>query len=193
MLGKAHKHLHARARSDSALMLAYRTGDAKAFELLYVRYKDSLFAYFRRNTNDEALSRELFQDVWMSVIQGRDKYQDTAPFNRWLYRIAHNRLVDHYRYVHSRSQTETLDNARVSTLAAPLQPQEIVAASEDRERLNRAIQQLPLPQRDVFVMRMQWRLGLSEIADIVGESRETIKSRLRYAGNKVRAYLRGES
>ena len=191
MLDKAENRAKEPARSDGTLMLAYRTGDVQAFELLYKRYKDGLFAYFLRNCTDHAQARELFQDVWMSVIQGRDKYQEAIPFSRWLYRIAHNRLVDHYRYVSSRTLDQQVQHELISAIASPLQPHEIAAASQDRHLIDRAIQKLPSPQRDALVMRMEWRLGLDEIADIVGESRETVKSRLRYASNKLRMYLRG--
>lgn len=187
---KAESRFDTESRSDSTLMLAYRTGDVQAFEIIYKRYKDGLFAYFMRNTNDNARSRELFQDVWMSVIQGREKYQETAPFSSWLYRIAHNRLVDHYRYLSSRTEDEQFNHEIVSSISSPMQPQEILAVSEDRQRLDKAVQKLPVAQRNVFVMRMELRLGMGEIAEITGVERETVKSRLRYACNKMRTFLR---
>ncbi len=171
-------------------MLAYCTGDVRAFELLYKRYKDSLYAYFLRSTDNKAVAGELFQDVWMRLIQSRDKYQDNALFSSWLFRIAHNRLIDHYRYRSKRKHDDQLQHEFVSTIASPLQPQEIISCSQDRQRLNKAIQKLPSAQRDVLIMRMEWQLNLEEIANIVGEPRETVKSRLRYAGNKLRMYLR---
>ena len=190
MLGNAEKSTQKPAQSDSTLMLAYRTGDVGAFELLYKRYKDGLFAYFVRNTNNEVRARELFQDVWMSIIQGRDNYQESERFSAWLYRIAHNRLVDHYRYMHSRRQPVAAGYEAVSAIASPLRPQEVITYSQDRKRLNRALGKLPPLRRDELIMRLEWRLGLAEIAGIIGEPKEIVKSRLRYATNKLRMYLR---
>ena len=180
-------------RSDGMLMMAWQTGDPEAFGLIYKRHKDGLYAYFVRHTGNSARAGELFQDVWMSVIQGRDKFQDTAPFKHWLYRIAHNRMVDYYRYIGSRTEDDHFNHEVISRIEAPLQPEEIACAAEDRERLDAAVQTLPPAQRDVFVMRMEWQLGVGEIADITGELRETIKSRLRYACNKIRDILRSTS
>ena len=78
-------------------MLAYAGGDAGAFERLYRRHKDGLYRYFLRHTEGRDMAAELFQDVWKGLIQARERYRPDAPFSAWLYRLAHNRLVDHYR------------------------------------------------------------------------------------------------
>jgi len=84
-------------RSDEELMLAFAKQDASAFETLYARHKDALYRYFLRHINNEATCQELFQDLWMKVINAKENYQVTAKFKTWLYTLAHNRLVDWYR------------------------------------------------------------------------------------------------
>ncbi len=78
-------------------MAAYRAGDAAAFDALYARHRGGVFRYFRRHTGNPALADELFQDVWMRLIDARARYEPQARFTTWLYTIAHNRLMDHFR------------------------------------------------------------------------------------------------
>src|SRR5688572_28947603 len=82
---------------DEELMLAYRDGAAGAFDELYRRHRAPLYRYLLRQCRDAAAAEELFQDVWMNVIRARSSYAVTARFTTYLYRLAHNRLIDHYR------------------------------------------------------------------------------------------------
>ena len=86
-----------RLRSDEALMLAYQRGDTAAFDCLYHRHKDGLFAFLYRSCSRRAVVEELTQDAWMGVINSAPTYQSDARFRTWLYQIAHNRLVDFWR------------------------------------------------------------------------------------------------
>jgi RNA polymerase sigma-70 factor (ECF subfamily) len=83
--------------SDEQLMLAYAGGDAAAFEALYARHKGPLFRFVLRSVKGQAQAEELFQEVWMRAIEARARYRPEAKFSTWLYTIAHNRLVDHWR------------------------------------------------------------------------------------------------
>src|SRR5688572_6213021 len=83
--------------SDEELMLSYRDGDAGAFDVLYSRHKGGMYRYLLRQCREAAVAEELFQDVWMNLIRARAGYTVQAKFTAWLYRLAHNRLIDHYR------------------------------------------------------------------------------------------------
>src|SRR5258706_8285412 len=85
------------AASDEELMLAYAGGDAGAFEALYAKHKGALFRFVLRSMKARGEAEEVFQDVWMRVIEARTRYTPTAKFTTWLYTIAHHRLVDHWR------------------------------------------------------------------------------------------------
>src|SRR5258706_13772906 len=82
---------------DEQLMLAYREGDAGAFELLYKRHKGALFRFVLRSIRDRATAEELYQEIWMRAIEARARYEVQAKFTTWLYTIAHHRTVDHCR------------------------------------------------------------------------------------------------
>jgi len=79
--------------ADEELMLAYKNGDAMAFETLYQRHKGSLYRYMLRQCASRAVAEELFQDVWMSIIRTRKRYYSSAKFSTYLFRVAHNRLM----------------------------------------------------------------------------------------------------
>src|SRR5712664_4738850 len=83
--------------ADEELMLSYGGGDARAFETLYRRHRGPLYRFLLRQVGDAATAEELFQDVWMRVIDSRGRYEARAKFTSWVYAIAHNRLMDFYR------------------------------------------------------------------------------------------------
>ena len=86
--------------TDEALMCAYAEGDTAAFDQLYQRHKDALYRYIFRQLGNESLVAEQFQEVWGKLIAKRESYQahkNQAQFKTWLYRIAHNQMVDCYR------------------------------------------------------------------------------------------------
>src|SRR5262245_52513625 len=86
-----------RMPTDEELMLAFAAGDAGAFDVLYLRHKGAVFRYFRRQVALTAAAEELFQDVWLRLIDARASYAPRAKFTTWLFTIAHNRLMDHFR------------------------------------------------------------------------------------------------
>lgn len=183
--------------ADERLMLAYAAGRADAFDRLYARHKGPVFRYLVRHCNDAKLAEELFQDVWTNVIRVRASYAPTAKFTTWLYTLAHNRLVDHWR---SRGQLgfvsidgEDDDDDRAAALALPGartdEPETRVAAREVGARIAAALASLPAVQRDAFLLQQEAGMSLAQIAELTGAGEETVKSRLRYATAKLRAAL----
>ena len=180
-------------RDDAQLMRAYAHGDAAAFEQLYARHKQALFRYVRNSCGNEAVAHELYQDIWLHVIKGRSTYHAESPFNAWLYRIARNRLIDHYRKQPAIADSPLDPNLPVSQLSnlvtTPLRPDEIADLSERAHVLHAAVQALPAAQREAVLLRHIAGMSLQEVADLLGEGTETIKSRLRYATAKLRSHL----
>lgn len=174
--------------SDEALMLRYKDGDAAAFESLYRRHKGALYRYTLRSCDSHAIAEELFQDIWSGVIAARSRYTDSAKFTTWLYHIAHNRLVDHYRANGKWDEFLVEDEvAEDCAVAAPhSQPEKQSELNRQIKRLLECIEQLPAPQKQVFLLKEEAGLALEAIAGMVKESREAIKSRMRYAIGKLR-------
>ncbi len=176
--------------SDEELMLAYRAGEASAFDVLYARHRGGVFRYLRRQTGNAAVAEELFQDVWLKLIAARAGYEPRAKFTTWLFTIAHNRLMDHFRSS-GRAALVSYDDDPIDEPAADTpRPEEWLARKQDAARLLGAIEALPAAQREAFLLQQEGELSLDEIAAVTGVNRETAKSRLRYALAKLRATLR---
>jgi RNA polymerase sigma-70 factor (ECF subfamily) len=168
---------------DEQLMLAYRGGDAGAFEVLYSRHRARLFRFVLRSIKSRATAEELYQEVWMRVIEARATYKATARFTTWLYTIAHNRMVDHWRK--SGLALVALDGEDV-----PANDPDPLQHAQGREALARfaaALEKLPPAQREAFLLHEEGGLTVAEIAAATGSNEEAAKSRLRYALAKLRA------
>lgn len=188
--------------TDEALMLRFGEGNAPAFEVLYARHKGPLFRYFRRQS-DEAHAEELFQEVWMRVIKARGNYTVEAKFTTWLYRIAHNRLVDHYRASGKRleqsldqlesdpssEEARTTEHEPLLADAPSARPDEAAFRQQQLASFGAALDALPPEQREAFILREDGGLSLDQIAETTGVGRETAKSRLRYAVSRLRKTL----
>jgi RNA polymerase sigma-70 factor, ECF subfamily len=175
---------------DDELMLRYRDGDAVAFEALYRRHRAPLYRFLLRQLGDTGRAEEIFQDVWMRVIDARERYQPRARFTSWLYAIAHNGLMDHHRA----DRADRLDPEESERVLDELPADDLPAhvwldRKRAAERLFAALARLPDTQREAFLLQQEGELSVEEIAQATGVSRETAKSRLRYAVAKLRASL----
>jgi RNA polymerase sigma factor (sigma-70 family) len=175
--------------SDEALMLAWAGGEPAAFEQLYARHRGRLYRFLLRQLRNGALADELFQDVWQRVIAARSGWRPEAAFTTWLYRIAHNRLADHWRAQQHRPSAPTDGDERAARVPDPDTPERTLSDFEQRRRLQLALDELPPEQREALLLRLEQELTLEEIGAITGVGRETVKSRLRYAMEKLRARL----
>jgi len=177
------------APSDEALMLSYAAGDPRAFETLYGRHRERLYRFLAGQLRDPALADELFQDTWQRVIAAREGWRPEAAFATWLYRIARNLLADHWRARRHRPPAPADADERVARVAGDDSPEMTLSEFEQRRSLALALEELPDEQREVVLLRLQQELTLEQIGEITGVGRETVKSRLRYAMDKLRARL----
>ncbi len=167
--------------------MQYRGGALPAFEMLYRRHKDPLYRYLLRGCAQPEVAAELFQEVWASLVRVRLSYEPRAKFSTWLYRMAHNRLVDHLRL--APRTPLALDEALIPAAAEHERPEARALAGESAARLRLALAALPAEQREAFLLHEEAGLSLEEIAQVSGVGRETVKSRLRYGLAKLREAL----
>ena len=167
--------------TDEQLMHRYAKGNAQAFDQLYDRHRGPLYRYFLRQVNNPTTANDLYQGTWEKIIKARCSYRPTAPFTVWMYRIAHNHLVDHYR----RSRpAETMEaDTLIDRGSDPIQD---VMDGEQRDNLWAGIIALPTEQKNTLLLKLETGLRMEDIARVTGVSRETVKSRLRYAVNKLK-------
>jgi RNA polymerase sigma-70 factor, ECF subfamily len=178
--------------SDEALMIAYRDGDAAAFADLYARHRGGVYRFILRQCGNRATADELFQDVWMNLIGARERYQPSAKFSTFLYQVARNRVIDHFR-AHGRNLEDAQDpeNPADPPAAAVHQPERQLESRQTAARLLALVDALPAPQREAFLLHEEGGLTLEEIAQVTGVGRETVKSRLRYAVSRLREGMEG--
>jgi RNA polymerase sigma-70 factor, ECF subfamily len=180
------------SEDDAGLMARYAQGDMRAFELLYSRHRSALYRYLARHARDPEVTNDLFQEVWSKVIANRSRYEPRAKFRTFLFRIAHNCFIDHYRRQSLRPKQEYADGEDwEDALPAPAHesPDTRAEHAELMVRYRKTLNALPAEQRDVFLLYEESGLSLDEIGAITGVGMETAKSRLRYALAKLRAAL----
>ena len=169
--------------SDEELMLAYRDGAAAAFETLYARHRGALYRFVLRSLKDRAVAEELFQEAWIRVIEARERYAPSARFTTWLYTIAHNLLVDHWR-----KKGLTLVELNDEHVSAD-NPATQAEARQSVARFLQVLESLPLAQREAFLLHEEAGMSVAEIAAATGTNEEAAKSRLRYAMAKLKAAI----
>jgi RNA polymerase sigma-70 factor (ECF subfamily) len=170
---------------DEELMLAYAHGDAGAFDTLYKRHRGPLYRFVLRSLKQRSTAEELFQEVWIRVVEARSRYAPQARFTTWLYTIAHNLLVDHWR-------RKGLALVSLDTEDVPVESQNPARQVEARQSLARflqALEALPAAQREAFLLHEEAGLSVAEIAAATGSNEEAAKSRLRYAMAKLKAAI----
>lgn len=174
-----------RERSDEQLMKSYADGDMAAFEHLYQRYRGPLYRYVLRLVGDTTACNDLYQGSWEKIIRARGQYKASVPFKAWMYRIAHNHVMDHFR-----RQRPVSDTPPDSFESPGRGPEEQFLSESRSAGLADAITRLPPEQKQALVFKLESGLDLQTIADVTGVSRETAKSRLRYAVSKLKRTIR---
>lgn len=191
---------HPPGQTDEDLMERFRDeGDTAAFETLLKRHERPVFNFIRRMVRDDELANDLLQESFLRVVKSASSYSRKARFTTWLYTIARNQSIDSLRKAKHR---------RTVSLDAPMKGgdkgdrtlmERIPGKSEDAHvrydaqemtaRIQEAVDQLSEEQREVFMMRQFKGLPFKEIAEVVGVSENTIKSRMRYALESLRLAL----
>ena len=181
--------------TDESLMLGYAAGNLQAFNLLYERHEMGVWRYVFRSVRVQAIADDLLQDVWFALARQAPNYQPTAKFKTWLFTLAHNRLVDHFRTAKQHVSLDDDDEpdsvALVQNLAANsgFGPLRRLESKEQAHALLEAIEALPFAQREAFMLQAEAGMDVQDIAATTGVSFETAKSRLRYARSRLRELL----
>jgi RNA polymerase sigma-70 factor (ECF subfamily) len=179
-------------------MLRFQRGDVGSFAELVQRHKTPLFNFVRRHLRSPHAAEDLLQDTFLRVVQNSAEFKHEARFATWLYTIARNLCIDHFRKASLRSY-DSLDRPRtdnhrpLSESAEDHGPRGSVersaVASELREKIAMAIEILPEDQREVFLLREVANLPFKEIAQITSTPENTVKSRMRYALERLQSSL----
>ena len=167
--------------SDENLMLAYKAGQASAFEQLYRRHKDAVFRYFLRQGLATAVAEELSHDTWLRIINHRENYVANALFKTYLFTIARHIVIDHTQKKSTRQELTELQELAAEEAAE--------GGTALQQALKQQIAALPFEQRQTFVLKQESGFSIEQIAEMTQQSKEKVKSSWRYALQKLRQGL----
>lgn len=183
--------------ADELLMVRYQRGDRDAFATLVRRHKVRVYNFVLRQLRDPAMAEDVAQDVFLRVVQKASDFKHEARFSTWLYTIARNLTIDLLRKQALRKHP-SLDEVRGEKPALgetiedrhPRSSVERSAVSKEfRESVLRAVDALPADQKEVFLLREIGNLPFKDIAEATGVGENTVKSRMRYALERLQQAL----
>jgi len=159
--------------TEAELVSLASAGDKNAFASLYERYLDPLFRYFYYRVGHRQDAEDLTEQVFLKAWQNIANYKSRGtPFSAWLYRIAHNLLVDYHR---TRHETEELDDSlKIEDDTAS--PDELLVRREEARELASALVQLSPVEQSVVVLRLIQGLDHRTVASIIGKSETATRS-----------------
>lgn len=174
---------------EAALIRKAQDGDGEAFAQLYRAYVQPVYRYLRLRLSDSAIAEDLTAEVFVRAVGGLDRYTDRGlPFGAWLFRIARDRLVDHYRQS-SRRPVAELDETLSSDLPGPGELAETAAALLE---LDEALRHLTGDQRDVIQFRFMEDWSLEDTARAMNKTVNAVKALQHRALNALHRLLHGQ-
>src|SRR5580704_17879156 len=180
-------------------MIRFQRGDRAAFAALVRRHQTPLYNFSLRHLRAQSAAEDVVQDAFVRVVQNASDFKHEARFCTWLYTIARNLCIDQLRK-HALRRHPSLDDTKPTddgdgptlgeqTADSRANVERAAVSVEIRERLLSAVEQLPDEQREVFLLREVSNIPFREVCEIVGASENTVKSRMRYALERLQAAL----
>lgn len=171
--------------ADSLLIQHYINGDERALETLIKRHNQRLSSFIYSKVNDREITEDIFQDTFIKVIRTlkKGKYNEEGKFLPWVMRIAHNLIIDHFRKNRRMPYFEASNTFDIFSVVhdEKLNIEKQIIKDQIDEDLVLLIEELPVDQRDVLVMRMYKDMSFKEISENTGVSINTALGRMRYA------------
>ena len=178
------------SKSDEQLIAKAIAGNKKAWFGLISRHEKAIYNYGVRMTGNCDDAKDLMQEIFVSVYRNLASYQGKGAFKGWLFKIAHYRCIEFYR---RKKPHVSLDDApEVDANVDSLSPEIELQCERAQSDLMNAMQQLPVNQRAVVELKFFGQFTFEEIADQLGVSANTAKSRLYTALGKLRTVLEVE-
>ncbi|MGA2095343.1 MAG: RNA polymerase sigma factor [Candidatus Acidiferrum sp.] len=168
---------------DEDLMLEVRNGAGETLGVLFDRYHAPLYNFYAKLTGDRTLSEDLVQEVFLRILKYRQSYQPGTPFRAWIYQIARNARVDHYRKTPKHITFEP-------EMAPPVVPKDAALESEEAALLHQAMMHMPEEKREILILSRFQELKYEEIAKLLGCELGTVKTRIHRAIQELRLVFR---
>lgn len=178
---------------DSLLVHNYVEGDESALTILINRHQSKIFGFIYSKISDRDISNDIFQDTFIKVIKTLKSrsYNEEGKFLPWVMRIAHNLIIDHFRKNKKMPmfrETEEFSIFSIMSDDSPTIENKIISNQVDID-LRKLIEELPVDQKEVLIMRMYQDMSFKEISEITGVSINTALGRMRYALMNMRKVI----
>lgn len=164
---------------DEELMGQVRNGVGEMLGQLFERYQSPLFNFYLKLTGDRSVSEDLVQEVFLRILKYRHSYHPETPFRAWMYQIARNARVDHFRKKRPETPLEP-------EMAPAVVPNDLTQEQQQAELLHRALLELTEDKREVLVLSRFQGLKYEQIAEVMDCEVNTVKVRVHRALHDLR-------
>jgi len=172
-------------RTDEVLVKSYLGGDSSALGELIKRHREKVYTSIIIFTKDKYLAEDLFQDTFIKVIDKlkAGKYKEEGKFKPWVMRMAYNICIDNYRKTKRKPRVVNSENFDIFDIL-PMQeesPEDKMIENQSKTKVRRLLDELPVDQREVVLLRHYYDFSFKEIAELCDISINTALGRMRYA------------
>ncbi|MGH9513298.1 MAG: RNA polymerase sigma factor [Terriglobales bacterium] len=187
--------VNAMAEETAEIARGLRRRDPQLLDGLIEKYQHRLLRYLIHLTARRDLAEDFFQETWIRVLERGHQYDGRHEFGSWLFSIARNLAIDHFR----RRRPGSLDNLGDGDDSTPFdipatgQPSafEATVQREQNDRISAGMRHIPVEYRECLVLRFQEGMSLEEIADVTSVPLGTVKSRIYRGLSALEPWVKG--
>jgi RNA polymerase sigma-70 factor (ECF subfamily) len=179
--------------SDALLVKNYIAGDENSLSVLIQRHQSKIYGFIYSKLSDRDIADDIFQDTFIKVIKTlkSNSYNEEGKFLPWVMRISHNLIIDHYRRNKKMPMFRETEEFSIFSIMSDNVPniESQLITSQVENDLRKLIEELPVDQKEVLMMRMYQDLSFKEISELTGVSINTALGRMRYAIMNLRKVI----
>jgi RNA polymerase sigma-70 factor (ECF subfamily) len=180
-------------KTDALLVKEYIAGNENALAVLIRRHESKIFGFIYSKISDRDVSNDIFQDTFIKVIKTLklNSYNEEGKFLPWVMRIAHNLIIDHFRKSKKMPMYRETEEFSIFSVMSDdsLTIENQLIADQVEVDVRRLVEELPLDQKEVLIMRMYQDMSFKEISETTGVSINTALGRMRYAIMNLRKII----
>ena len=160
--------------TDSELMVRVKAGELRFMSDLFNRHHVSVYNYFKKMTGRASLSEDLTQTVFEKLIRSKNAYNEQAAFKAWLFTVAKNSLMDHYRS----SRKMNITDQEIPDHSDQLDSNSDQLKDDLKARVHRALNKIKEEHKEILILTRFENLQYSEAGAVVGISENAVKARV---------------
>ena len=180
-------------KTDALLVSNYIAGDESALAILIKRHESKIYGFIYSKVIDREVSNDIFQDTFIKVIKTlrSNSYNEEGKFLPWIMRIAHNLIIDHFRKSKKMPLFRETEEFSIFSIMSDnsLSIENQIIADQVEVDIRKLVEELPIDQKEVLMMRMYQDMSFKEISEITGVSINTALGRMRYAIMNLRKII----